>query len=129
MLRMMILGMAMAATSATAQDSAQVAENLLASWAPESVTMSNEGVLRIVLPQRRVTSEMYSSITRFGLCLGPIATGNMMEDVSSIEVLNQFEAQGFVYEKGLNDCETMSGTGVKAEMSLMSATHTFSRLE
>lgn len=126
MLRMMILGLAMVATSATAQDSAQVAEKLLASWAPDDVTMSDDGTLRIVLPERRVTSEMYSSITRFGLCLGPIATGDMMEDVSSIEVLNQFEVQGFVYEKGLNDCETMSGTGAAAEMSLMSATHTFS---
>lgn len=83
-------------------DTAANAKQLVEMWAPNSVAVQN-GTLTIVLPQDRITDQIYLSVIKFGLCMAPLQ-GLDLHDVQNIEILNRHSAQGFVYERGISDC-------------------------
>lgn len=100
------------------------ARELVAMWNPTSVEVSG-GQLTIILPQRRITEEIYYSLLTAGLCLGPLY-GKSLPGVSEVRVLNEFGRQGYVYEKGLEDCETFTSRPVTDPMTkieILGATH------
>ncbi|MFN3273053.1 MAG: hypothetical protein ACK41U_00105 [Paracoccus sp. (in: a-proteobacteria)] len=99
-------------------------EELLYNWQPKSITLSGS-ILRVVLPQRRITPEIYSAVIRLGVCFGPLL-GHPLPGVRSVEVLNEFAHQGFVYEAGTEDCEQINAAPPdRAEILLLGKTHTF----
>ncbi|AJE44792.1 hypothetical protein P73_0077 [Celeribacter indicus] len=75
---------------------------LLEMWAPDSV-IHEQGKLTVILPQDRITEQIYLSVIRLGLCMAPIQ-GMDVQAVETVEILNRHAAQGFVYERGLTDC-------------------------
>lgn len=83
-------------------DTAANARQLVEMWAPDSVAVQN-GTLTIVLPQDRITDQIYLSVIKFGLCMAPLR-GLDLHEVENIEILNRHSAQGFVYERGISDC-------------------------
>lgn len=78
------------------------ASRLLEMWSPDSVTYES-GTLTVVLPQDRITEQIYLSVIKFGLCLGPLQ-GIDMQAVENIEIVNRHARQGYVYESGVADC-------------------------
>lgn len=102
-LRTIVVVLALAASPALADSKAiQQAKELLDLWQPISV--SQEGsTLRVVLNERQITQTIYLAVIKSGICVG-VLTGKPLPDVSSIEVLNEFSRQGYVYEAGTEDC-------------------------
>jgi len=78
------------------------ASRLLEMWSPDSITYES-GRLTVVLPQDRITEQIYLSVIKFGLCLGPLQ-GIEMQAVENIEIVNRHARQGYVYESGVADC-------------------------
>lgn len=122
----------LAATSVTlfvsmaAADVKSDARDLAAMWQPAEVRVENSR-LTLVLPQRRITEEIYLAILTSGLCLGPIV-GKLLPGVSEIHVLNEFARQGYVYEKGLEDCDRFNNRPVgdgMTRMEILGATHLY----
>lgn len=104
------------------------ARELLYNWQPVSVAL-NAGVLTIVLPQRQITQPMYSLVISAGICLGPL-TGQTLPGVRTVEVLNEFSYQGFVYEAGTQYCDEMNAVSAhprRVEILILARTHTYSR--
>ena len=83
-------------------DTVANARQLVEMWAPNSVTIQ-DGTLTIILPQDRITDQIYLSVIRFGLCMAPLQ-GLELQEVQNIEILNRHSAQGFVYERGISKC-------------------------
>jgi hypothetical protein len=83
-------------------DIAASASRLLEMWSPDSVAFES-GTLTVVLPQDRITEQIYLSVIKFGLCLGPLQ-GVDLQAVEKIEIINRHTTQGYVYEGGLADC-------------------------
>ena len=108
---------------ASASTKADAAE-LVAMWEPTDVRVEGKR-LTIVLPQRRITEEIYMSVLTAGLCLGPLVD-KPLHGVSEIRILNQFGEQGYVYEKGLEDCAAFNDRPVGDAMTkieILGATH------
>lgn len=104
------------------------AEELLYNWQPLSVTMDGS-VLTVVLPQRQITQQIYNAVISTGICLGPLL-GYPLPGVQSVEVLNQFSHQGYVYEAGTEHCELINDASPDfrwAETLVLGRTHSFSR--
>lgn len=87
-------------------DIAADASRLLEMWSPDSVAYES-GTLTVVLPQDRITEQIYLSVIKFGLCLGPLQ-GVDPQGVESIEIVNRHARQGYVYESGLADCARLN---------------------
>lgn len=66
-------------------DQQAVARDLLAMWQPQSVAIDG-GVLTVVLPQNRISEEMYMAVLTSGLCLG-FALDKPLNGLSGVEVL------------------------------------------
>lgn len=112
------------ASPALADDADDAAE-LIALWAPMEVSIRG-GALQIVLPQPRITELIYTSVLTAGLCMGPLY-GKQLPSVTEIHVLNQFGAQGYVFENGLGPCETFNSRPIGDPMTrfdILGATHT-----
>ncbi|WP_417211308.1 hypothetical protein [Antarctobacter sp.] len=86
------------------------ARELLAMWQPQSVAIDG-GVLTVVLPQNRISEEIYMAVLTSGLCLG-FAMDKPLNGLSGIEVLNRHGRQGYVLEHGLAPCKTWNGRPV-----------------
>ncbi|HID05516.1 MAG TPA: hypothetical protein EYP10_00050 [Armatimonadetes bacterium] len=102
------------------------AKSVLEMWAPKSVDFSN-GTLTVVLPQRRITEEMYTAVLTAGLCLGQ-AIGKDFSSVSELVILNQFRQQGYVNENGSGDCSRLNSipAGSDAQrLIILGATHLY----
>lgn len=111
------------ARPASAEDVADARE-LLYLWNPVSVTISG-GELEVVLPQDRITDQIYLSVITSGLCLGPLLDKPLVS-VSNIAVLNRHGSQGYVFENGLEACETWNGRPAgdrRNEIEILGATH------
>jgi len=96
-----LFGLLLGATPLCA-DIATDATPLLEMWAPESVAYQS-ATLTIILPQDRITDQIYLSVIKFGLCMAPLQGVDLLA-VETIEILNRHAAQGLVYERGLSDC-------------------------
>ncbi len=102
------------------------AKEVLVMWAPKSVTLNN-GTLTVVLPQRRITQDIYTSVLTAGLCMGP-ALGKDFSGITELVVLNQFARQGYVFERGAQDCDRLNKTPVGSPMLktlILGATHLY----
>ena len=111
---------------ATLADVRSDAREALTIWQPSSVAYKN-GTLTIVLPQQRITEEIYTAVMTAGLCLWS-AAGKDFSPVTELVVLNQHQRQGYVNEHGTQDCATINkmpvgSIGVK--MKILGATHLF----
>ncbi|WP_282026957.1 hypothetical protein [Limimaricola cinnabarinus] len=83
--------------------------------------------MTIALPQGQVTEEIYMAVMTAGLCPG-ILLDKPLEGVREIQVLNKFRTQGYVYEKGLEDCEKINSRPSGDDhtlLDILSATHMF----
>ncbi|MEP2990906.1 MAG: hypothetical protein ABJO88_18275 [Parasphingorhabdus sp.] len=113
-------------TSQALADTKANAVDLTAMWQPQQVQISGEKLI-LVLPQRRITEQIYIAILTAGLCLGPLIE-KPLDGITEIQVLNQFRAQGYVYEKGLEDCETFNNRPAGDSMTkieILGATHLY----
>lgn len=107
-------------------DQQAVASDLLAMWQPQSVAIDG-GVLTVVLPQNRISEEMYMAVLTSGLCLG-FALDKPLNGLSGVEVLNQYARQGYVLEHGLAPCETWNERPVGSKTTyyeILGATHLY----
>ncbi|WP_323768853.1 hypothetical protein [Antarctobacter sp.] len=95
-------------------------------WQPQSVAIDG-GVLTLVLPQNRISEEIYMAVLTSGLCLG-FAMDKPLNGLSGIEVLNRHGRQGYVLEHGLETCETWNGRPVGSKTTyyeILGATHLY----
>ena len=107
-----------------AADTVGNAHQLLEMWAPTNITFS-DNTLNVVLPQRRITTEIYLVVIQTGICFAPLH-GMDLQEIEQIEILNQFSAQGFVYEKGIEDCESFNNLPANdksIEIQILGYTH------
>lgn len=114
--------------SAASADSLSNARELVAMWQPNEVRISDRKLV-IVLPQQRITDTIYLAVITSGLCLGELM-GKEVSGISEIQVLNQFSAQGYVYEKGLEDCPEFNRTPAgddSTKFRILAETHMFQR--
>lgn len=114
--------------SAASADNLANARELVAMWQPNEVTISDQKLI-IVLPQQRITDTIYLAVITSGLCLGELF-GKEVSGISEIQILNQFSAQGYVYEKGLEDCRKFNRTpagGDSTKFRILAETHMFQR--
>lgn len=72
-------------------DIAADASRMLEMWSPDSVAFES-GTLTVVLPQDRITDQIYLSVIKFGLCLGPLQ-GVDLQAVENIEIVNRHAKQ------------------------------------
>ena len=102
------------------------AADLTAMWQPEQIRISGEKLI-LVLPQHRITEQIYLALLTTGLCMGPLIE-KPLDGISEIQVLNQFRAQGYVYEKGLEDCEAFNNRpagDAMTKIQVLGATHLY----
>jgi len=102
------------------------AKEVLEMWAPKSVTLNN-GTLTVVLPQRRITQDIYTGVLTAGLCMGP-ALGKDFSAITELVVLNQFARQGYVFERGAQDCDRINKAPAGSDtlrLIILSATHLY----
>ena len=94
------------APALAAETASQQAERALELWNPSSVDLNSSGNLVIVLPQRRITATIFRAVMTAGICgAGVIAHRSRFPGVRQISVLNQFGAQGYVFEGGAGECQ------------------------
>ena len=97
---------------------------LLEMWQPKKITVEN-GVLTAILPQARISSTIYLATIASGICFGPLREIDL-PGVSQIAILNEHGAQGYVYEKALEDCDRINSLragGSIVEGLVMGSTH------
>ncbi|WP_345842328.1 hypothetical protein [Shewanella algae] len=102
-------------------------EESLKPWEPLEITQQTE-TIRIVLNERRITNNIYEAIVQNGICM-PLwlqKDNEYLEAVKEIEILNQFEKQGFVFENPMESCQKIGdSTEEAANLILMGGTHIF----
>ncbi|MCW3784650.1 hypothetical protein OM960_24350 [Defluviimonas sp. CAU 1641] len=84
-------------------------------------------MLTAVLPQRRITPEIYLATITTGICFGPLR-GIDLPGVREIAILNEYGAQGYVYEKALEDCGRMNAMPAASDLVkvlVMGSTHSY----
>ena len=87
----------------------------LKAWNPKDVTLSEQS-LHITLPQRKITPEIYQAVIEAGMCVYEVMGGSL-PNVSEVVVLNQFSAQGYVFEQGHAFCDD------KRDLPILGMTH------
>lgn len=110
----------------TQADPVANARELTAAWKPIEVRAKGDSLV-IVLPQRRITETIYLAVLTSGLCLGPLLN-KPVQGISEVRILNEFAAQGYVYEKGLEDCGTFNSRPTNSEATkfdILAATHMY----
>lgn len=126
MRRILVLSVAavLVATPARA-DALKEAQQALEMWDPISLRLE-DSTLTATLPQRRITDQIYQSALLFGICLHVQHGGVTLSGVRQIEILNQFGAQGYVFEGGGEECAELGElTTEKAKWKLLGMTHLF----
>jgi hypothetical protein len=95
----------------------------LQNWEPLDLNFEG-GTLTVLLPQRRVTQDIFLAIVRFGICVG-IAAGDSFSEVSELVVLNQFGQQGYIYERGAQDCDAINQMRSGADVRVLGSTRVY----
>lgn len=111
--------------SATA-DVRSDAKDAFMMWQPTNITFSG-GRLTVILPQQRITEDIYTSVLTAGLCMWT-AAGIDFSSVAELVVLNRFEKQGYVNERGARDCDVLNTLPVgskEMDLKILSATHLY----
>jgi hypothetical protein len=79
------------------------AKSLLTIWEGTEVSLE-DGTLTAVY-EDEISGEMYLAIIGTYLCSGLII-GKTLESVTTVEILDNEGEAGFVYKKGMEDCQT-----------------------
>uniref|UniRef100_UPI004047F14F hypothetical protein n=1 Tax=Yoonia sp. TaxID=2212373 RepID=UPI004047F14F len=113
----LICSLVISGSTAQAQTVSEV-KDLFRDWSPISVEINNT-VATVVLPQGRITDEIYYSAIPFGFCLGSLFGVNV-DGIEEVIVLNQFEKQGWVFENDAGLCSeivNLPATSVKVTVA------------
>ena len=97
------IGICLPLTS-TAQSVAEV-KDLFRDWSPQGVTIE-EGIATVILPQSRITADIFYSSIPFGFCFGALF-GVDVDNIEEVSVLNQHGQQGWVFENDPGLCEQL----------------------
>ncbi|PRY19285.1 hypothetical protein CLV78_1251 [Aliiruegeria haliotis] len=98
------------------------AHELVWGWGPKKVVVK-EGNLAVVLPLARITPLIQNAVIAHGLCSHSFTEFNL-DGLKSIVILNQTASQGFVYEKGVQDCASlMDAPSDELEWRIAAYTH------
>ena len=119
------LATALTLCTGTAQAGAvEEAHEMLWSWAPTEITLHRDGTLRIILPQRQITSQIYVAALSTGICMGHLFDMHL-PGVRKIAFLNEFGRQGYVFERGTDGCEEIreAKDNRDRELRIMAYTH------
>jgi len=106
--------------SLLAADTTSEARSAFKAWEPKSLELETDGTLRVVLPQKQITDTIYYATIQAGFCLG-VAFGKQMSDVTSVFILNQYEAQGWLFEGGAASCKDINAAPSKRAQILIAA--------
>ena len=70
----------------------------LYSYAPVEIKLEQSGRLRVLMPQRQITPQMYPIMLLASCQAISVADRSSSRKVTEIAILNQWGAQGYVYE-------------------------------
>ncbi|MFG5384521.1 hypothetical protein [Yoonia sp. R2-816] len=107
-------------------DTISDANERFSQWQPNSIRLDTGGVLRVILPQSRITDSIYYASIQSGFCFGPLLGQNMPE-VESVFILNESETQGWLFEGGTAACEHINdapASGARTIIAGQTSTHT-----
>jgi len=91
------------ATASTLEGVIQSVKN----WNPMAVEFK-EGKVLIVLNDYRLTSEIYKSILKNGICTAVwFKKPNALDGVEEITILNKHRGSGYIFEGGESKCKEM----------------------
>lgn len=69
------------------------------------LTTLKDGQLTIVLPQKQITNEIYTTVISTAVCSSLwLRSEQSLDGVKSVYVLNEFAHQGYVFEGGKELC-------------------------
>ena len=95
------------------------------SWAPKSVQKMGSSV-RVILPQRRITEKIYEAAVIVGICGAVRRRKARLAGVKEIRILNQWGAQGYVFEGGRSECIKIVRTPMSNQrIQLLGMTHLY----
>lgn len=111
-----VLIFAFSSAHAANKEAEAQASKALEDWAPVSVKLNDTGQLKVVLPQRSITETIFKASVLYGFCgVGVAGFGYDYPDVVEVAILNQFEAQGYVWEGTAADCKTLNELSGRAQ--------------
>ncbi|HBR5116635.1 hypothetical protein AAHU41_09870 [Klebsiella pneumoniae] len=100
-MKKLVLSLLLVSASVAAQASNEaVLQKSLKPWNPLSIE-SNSGVVTLVMNEDSVTTQIYNSVIRMGVC-GPIWLNpqktTYLKNTKEVRVLNRYAHSGFVFE-------------------------------
>lgn len=121
-MRIAFIALVLSWASVAQANEGQIAESL-ALWDPVSVEVSN-GIATITTREQRVTEQIYTSVISLGICFGLLSNPESLAGIQEIRVLNSFGRQGYVFEGGKEECETLNNTpGREKQLQILAVTH------
>ncbi len=105
-----------------------VLQKSLKPWNPLSIE-DNAGVITLVMNEDSVTTQIYNSVIRMGVCsalwLNPQKSA-YLKNTKEVRVLNRHAHGGFVFEDPRSSCgEAGQAKGDDSELIIASHTHAF----
>ncbi|HEE0834820.1 hypothetical protein CD006_17190 [Enterobacter sp. 10-1] len=128
-MKKLALSLLLVSASVTAQASNEaVLQKSLKPWNPLSIE-SNDGVVTLVMNEDSVTTQIYNSVIRMGVC-GPLwlnpKKNTYLKNTKEVRVLNRYAHSGFVFENPSSSCkEAGQAKGDGSELIIASHTHAF----
>ena len=128
-MKKLVLSLFLVSASVTAQASNEaVLQKSLKPWNPLSIE-SSAGVVTLVMNEDSVTTQIFNSIIRMGvcspLCLNP-QKNTYLKNTKEVRVLNRYSHSGFVFENPRSSCnEAGQAKGDGSELIIASHTHAF----
>ncbi|MFX4296594.1 hypothetical protein [Pseudosulfitobacter pseudonitzschiae] len=111
------------APTASQADTVENAKDLLSQWQPASVSLTDNGILRVVLNEKRISDSMYYAVIQ-GFCFAPLLQMSV-SGVESVFVLNKLETQGWLFESGVGSCDTINNaSNARVVIAGSTSTHT-----
>ncbi|AID90815.1 hypothetical protein [Klebsiella michiganensis] len=128
-MKKLVLSLFLVSASVTAQASNEaVLQKSLKPWNPLSIE-SSAGVVTLVMNEDSVTTQIFNSIIRMGVCsplwLNP-QKNTYLKNTKEVRVLNRYSHSGFVFENPRSSCnEAGQAKGDGSELIIASHTHAF----
>jgi len=97
-------------------DVLEMMKTSLKPWQPQSTELSS-GILSIVLPQDRITDDIFRAVIMSGICGSLFSSGKRWEGVKEVQVINRHNRQGYIFEGGEHECVEIADMGNKAAVN------------
>lgn len=95
-------------------------------WSPSSIKMEGD-VLRISIPQAKITDSMYKMVIKTGLC--PVVwdgKSSEFDGIKEVALLNQYGKQGYVFENAVDSCAEIGKlSGASSDTYLLGVTRLY----